>query len=102
MNLCLGVPYLARPKGRRFAFSTVLLGVLLSALVPGTFGQLKTSERTYDFNLDGLANIGLLPDFIQDLKNVGLSDEDLEPLFSCAEAYAALREKIGARQSPGS
>ncbi len=65
--------------------------------VPGTFGRLRSADRVFDYNTDGFANIGLLPDFIQDLKNVGLSDEALKPLFSSAEAYVAMWEKIDSR-----
>ncbi|MCA9540159.1 MAG: membrane dipeptidase [Myxococcales bacterium] len=61
--------------------------------VPGTFGKLVTGRRTFDYNKDGLANVGLLPDFIQDLKNVGLTDADLAPLFRSAEGYLQLWEK---------
>jgi len=39
----------------------------------------------------------MLPDFIQDLKSVGLSDDDLTPLFRSAEHYVAMWERIGAR-----
>ncbi len=62
-----------------------------------TFSRLRTGNRTWDINTDGVANVGLLPDFIQDLKNVGLSDDDLAPLFRSAEHYVALWERIGAR-----
>ena len=62
-----------------------------------TFNQLRTGDRSWDINTDGVANVGLLPDFIQDLKEVGLSDEDLAPLFRSAEHYVAMWERIGAR-----
>ncbi len=62
-----------------------------------TFSPLRTGNRTWDINTDGVANVGLLPDFIQDLKNVGLSDDDLAPLFRSAEHYVAMWERIGAR-----
>ncbi len=35
----------------------------------------------WDFNLDGLQHIGLLPDLMQDLRNVGVQWEQLGPLF---------------------
>ena len=53
----------------------------------GTLGALVVGDRTFDYNSDGLANAGLLPDFVNDLKAVGLTDADLEPLFRSAEAY---------------
>jgi microsomal dipeptidase-like Zn-dependent dipeptidase len=50
-------------------------------------------RRDFDINLDGVAHYGLLPDFLQDLKNVGLTNEDLAPLFRSAEDYIQLWEK---------
>lgn len=50
-------------------------------------------RHDYDFNLDGLAHYGLLPDFLQDLKNLGLTAEDLAPLFHSAEEYVNLWER---------
>ena len=58
------------------------------------FHKLKSSRKQFDINTDGLANIGLLPDFIEDLRQVGLSDEDIEPLFKGAEAYIRTWERI--------
>ena len=54
-------------------------------------------ERDFDINLDGVAHYGMLPDFFQDVKNVGLTDEDLQPLFRSAEEYIRLWEKCEAR-----
>jgi hypothetical protein len=47
------------------------------------------SGRTepYDISLDGVAHIGMIPDFVEELKVVGLTNEDLEPLWNGAEAY---------------
>jgi microsomal dipeptidase-like Zn-dependent dipeptidase len=50
-------------------------------------------QRDFDINIDGVAHYGLLPDFLQDLKNVGLTNEDLAPLFRSAEDYIQLWEK---------
>jgi microsomal dipeptidase-like Zn-dependent dipeptidase len=62
--------------------------------VGGVFHKQVTGDREFDFNTDGLAHVGLLPDFIKDLTNVGLTEEDLEPLFSSAEVYIRMWEKI--------
>ena len=55
-------------------------------------GQMHIGTRTFDYNNDGLANIGLYPDFIADLHQIGLSDQDLNPLFRSAEAYVRMWE----------
>jgi microsomal dipeptidase-like Zn-dependent dipeptidase len=44
-------------------------------------------RRDYDINLDGVAHYGMLPDFLQDLRNTGLTAEDLVPLFRSAYDY---------------
>lgn len=58
----------------------------------GEFDVQETGGRDFDYNEAGLAHVGLLPDMIQDLKMVGLTDEDLEPLFESAEAYISMWE----------
>ncbi len=50
-------------------------------------------RHDYDLNLDGMAHYGLLPDFLQDLKNLGLTSEELAPLFHSAEDYVHLWER---------
>jgi microsomal dipeptidase-like Zn-dependent dipeptidase len=55
-------------------------------------------RRTFDFNVDGLAHYGLLPDLLQDLKNIGLGAREFGALFSSAEAYLVMWERT-ARQS---
>jgi hypothetical protein len=50
-------------------------------------------RRDFDVNLDGVAHYGLLPDFVQDLRNVGLSQRDLAPLFRSAEDYIRTWER---------
>ena len=46
-----------------------------------------TGMKTFDFNVDGLAHVGLLPDFVADLGNIGLNEKDLEPLFNSATRF---------------
>ncbi|UCE60683.1 MAG: membrane dipeptidase [Phycisphaerales bacterium] len=65
--------------------------------VPGEFDRQVTGTRTFDYNTDGLAHIGLFPDFIADVKIAGSTtdrDLDLQPLFNSAETYIRMWEKI--------
>jgi microsomal dipeptidase-like Zn-dependent dipeptidase len=48
---------------------------------------------SFDFNVDGLAHYGLIPDMLQDLKNLGMTTSDFEALFSSAESYIEMWEK---------
>ena len=52
----------------------------------------RADQRDFDINIDGVAHYGMLPDFFQDLKNVGLTAEDLLPLFRSAEDYIQVWE----------
>ena len=53
----------------------------------GVFDRQVSGQKKYNFNVDGLAHIGLLPDLVADLKNIGVTDEQLQPLFGSAQAY---------------
>jgi microsomal dipeptidase-like Zn-dependent dipeptidase len=53
----------------------------------------RAGRRDFDINLDGVAHYGLLPDFLQDLRNVGLSAAQLAPLFRSAEDYIRTWER---------
>lgn len=59
----------------------------------GTFAKQVTGHRTFDYNTDGLAHVGLLPDLVADLKVIGLNDADLNPLWMSASGYIDVWEK---------
>ena len=44
-------------------------------------------RRDFDINLDGMAHYGMLPDFLQDIRNSGLTAKDFVPLFRSAYDY---------------
>jgi microsomal dipeptidase-like Zn-dependent dipeptidase len=56
------------------------------------FPMCQTGSKTWDYNKDGVAHYGLLPDFLTDLKNLG-GDKELESLFKSAEYFAQMWEK---------
>jgi|CXWL01.1.fsa_nt_gi microsomal dipeptidase-like Zn-dependent dipeptidase len=58
--------------------------------------RLITGNRYWDFNLDGLAHYGLMPDLLQDLKNIGFTELQFKPLFGSAEDYIKMWEKAEA------
>lgn len=62
-----------------------------------TFTEPKVGNRTIDFNTEGLAHIGMLPELIEDVRHDGVTDEQLEPLFKSAEGYLRMWEKSIAR-----
>ncbi|HEX8819271.1 MAG TPA: membrane dipeptidase [Archangium sp.] len=73
-------------------------GTMYRTNVP--FEPSRAGHRTFDFNTDGLAHIGLLPDLIRDLLHVGMTDAQLDPLFSSAEAFLRMWEACEARSAP--
>ncbi len=53
-------------------------------------------KREFDYNLDGLAHYGMIPDMFQDLKNVGFPMDALRSLFGSAEQYVRTWEQSDA------
>jgi len=47
-------------------------------------------RRDFDINLDGVAHYGMLPDLLQDIRNCGLTAQDLAPLFRSAYDYVEM------------
>ncbi len=63
---------------------------------PGTNEPLipsSTLGKTWDYNLDGMAHYGMMVDFFQDLKNVGMKPKDMSVIFNSAEDFARMWEK---------
>jgi microsomal dipeptidase-like Zn-dependent dipeptidase len=48
--------------------------------------------RTFDFNLEGLAHIGMLPDLIEDLRVLGVGSAALDAVMASAEGYIRVWE----------
>ena len=55
--------------------------------------RFRTKLAGWDFNLDSLAHIGLFPDFFQDVHNVGVTWEQMGPLFNAAEDFVETWER---------
>lgn len=62
------------------------------------FTEPRLGERTVDFNTEGMIHVGLLPEYIEDVRRDGMSDADLEPLFRTAEAFIRVWEQAEARR----
>lgn len=50
----------------------------------------ETRFKQWDVNLEGVAHYGMLPDFLQDLHNVGLDPQDMSTLFQSSEDFARM------------
>ena len=88
-DACSGKGSGAQQSQVQYPITTLMSGLMLP--------QSTAGQRTFNFNTDGLAHYGLLPDFIQDLQNDGLTKQDLGPLFRSAEAYIQMWERAAAR-----
>jgi hypothetical protein len=64
--------------------------------------RMGTRKRPFDFNLDGLAHFGLVPDMLQDLKNLRMAEDNFAALFSSAEAYLKMWQKTWDASACGS
>jgi microsomal dipeptidase-like Zn-dependent dipeptidase len=62
----------------------------------GTFAGQVTGFRTFDYNVDGLAHIGLLPDLVADLAQIGVDDHYVDALLCSAEQYIRVWERTEA------
>jgi len=47
----------------------------------GTFDQQVTGFKAFDYNVDGLAHIGLVPDMVADLERIGVDAHYIDALF---------------------
>lgn len=61
--------------------------------VPVFLQQSQFGNKTWDFNTEGMAHIGLYPDFVQDVLNLGLTAAQLTPLFHSAEQYIQMWQR---------
>jgi hypothetical protein len=66
-------------------------------VVSGSDASNRRVRRDFDVNLEGLAHYGLLPDWLQDVKNVDVSARELMPLFTGAEDYIEMWHKAEVR-----
>ena len=63
--------------------------------------QQVTGFKTFDYNVDGLAHIGLVPDMVADSSRVGMDPHYVESLFCSAEAYIRVWERADALVGAG-
>ena len=61
--------------------------------VRGADGHGNAIVRDFDVNLEGLAHYGMLPDWLQDNRNVGLDAQRMAPLLMGAEDYVEMWER---------
>lgn len=50
----------------------------------------QIGEKSFDITADGLVHVGMLPDLIAELQVMGVTEAELEPLLTSAEAFVQL------------
>lgn len=79
------------PTGVRFSQSPAEYGAghpMQRTLTPGGSGR-----RYWNINQDGLAHYGLIPDYLQDLYNIGATDQEMMSIFRGAEGFVRSWER---------
>ncbi|MEH1846895.1 MAG: membrane dipeptidase [Nostoc sp.] len=59
----------------------------------GLLTMAQTGPKKWNYNTEGVAHYGLIPDFLQDLKNIGMTPQERRSLFMSAEYFAQMWEK---------
>jgi microsomal dipeptidase-like Zn-dependent dipeptidase len=62
----------------------------------GSFDRQVTGFKAFDFNVDGLAHVGLLPDLMADVQRIGMDQHYVDAVFCSAEAYVRVWERADA------
>ena len=81
---------------RRRSSRTSALAYPFSAAGLRHFEPQVTGFKTFDYNVDGLAHIGLVPDMVADLPRLGMDRHYVDSLFCSAEAYIRVWERADA------
>lgn len=68
-----------------YPFTSPVGGYLMGPAILG--------DRSFDINVDGVAHVGMLPDFLADLRATGLSDVEMGPLLRSAWRFVELWER---------
>jgi microsomal dipeptidase-like Zn-dependent dipeptidase len=74
----------------KYPFKTAATGQSMAHSIVG--------NKKFDFNDDGLAHVGMLPDLIADLEVMGLGPKELSPLLSSADGYVEVWKRAWAHR----
>jgi microsomal dipeptidase-like Zn-dependent dipeptidase len=87
-NACPGGKDMSEPPVGSLSYPfTAPSGVQLDRCTAG--------NRTFDINTDGLAHVGMLPDFIAYLAVMGVEDDELQPLLTSADGFVQTWKRAG-------
>jgi microsomal dipeptidase-like Zn-dependent dipeptidase len=90
------------PKPGPVAYPLPLPAGLVRAAIGGTPTLPRFEQfHPWDYNALGLTHAGLIPDFVEDLRMMGLTVADLEPLYRSARGVVELWRTARGREVPG-
>ena len=58
-----------------------------------TFDKMVMGKRTVDYHKDGMSTIGQLPEYLEEMRLNGATDDDMAALFRSAEGYIRTWER---------
>jgi hypothetical protein len=91
-------------NGKNVALGTDINGLVVRPSPPkdtvviydATFQRCKTGHKTWDYNKEGVAHYGLLPDFLKHVQRLEGGAKVVEQLNQSAEHFAQMWEKCAA------
>ncbi|MFN8393089.1 MAG: membrane dipeptidase [Bacteroidia bacterium] len=78
-----------RPRTEQVDGKPVSLG---KVVYDASFPPCKTKDRTWDYNREGVAHYGLIPDYLCDIAAIG-GQREVEALYHGAEGFARMWER---------
>ena len=64
-----------------------------SSSMPTMLRKYTFGNKTWDYNTEGFAHIGLYPDYYQDLKNLGMTHDEREVFFNAADYFVNMWDR---------
>jgi hypothetical protein len=68
----------------RYPFTSPITGVPFDKATTPWDGR---ADSSYDISVDGVPHVGMIPDFVEEMRALGLTDAEMEPLYHGAEVY---------------
>jgi microsomal dipeptidase-like Zn-dependent dipeptidase len=90
------------PKPAPISYPIALPEKLVPAAIGGTKSLTAMSTpRAWDYNKEGLMHAGLMPEFFEDLRRMGMTTADLESVYRSARGVVETWRTARARAVPG-
>lgn len=79
---------------REVRYAGIGMPTSVSSTSPTTLlRKYKFGNKTWDYNTEGVAHIGLYPDYFQDLKNLGMTQGERQIFFNAADYFVGMWDR---------